>query len=114
MLRNDHEKNRHQFVSDEDQVMINIRRSDVEKMMAMNITPPTFELAGPRQHVYFDASKLRCAIATCGGLCPGLNDIIRAVVLELHYQYNVNNIFGKLQVKRRTEAVARARELGLL
>ena len=36
---------------------------------------PSFELAGPRSHIYFDPSKLRCALVTCGGLCPGLNDI---------------------------------------
>jgi len=84
----------HLFVSDDDQVMINIRRADIERMIATGASPPAFELAGPRRHIYFDPSKLRCAIATCGGLCPGLNDIIRAIVLELHYQYHVKHIYG--------------------
>jgi 6-phosphofructokinase 1 len=84
----------HPFVSDDDQVMVNIRRTDIERMIATSASPPAFELAGPRQHIYFDPSKLRCAIATCGGLCPGLNDIIRAIVLELHYQYQVKHIYG--------------------
>ena len=79
----------HLFVSDEDRIMINIRRTDILAMVDQGIDLPSFELAGPRRKVYFDASKLRCAIATCGGLCPGLNDIIRAIVLELHYRYGV-------------------------
>jgi len=82
------------FVSDDDRIMINIRHADIESMAAEGTPLPSFELAGPRRKVYFDASKLRCAIATCGGLCPGLNDIIRAIVLELHYRYGVKNIYG--------------------
>ena len=39
----------------------------------------SFDPAGPREKIYFDPSKLKCAIVTCGGLCPGLNDIIRGV-----------------------------------
>jgi 6-phosphofructokinase 1 len=83
-----------QFVSDDERVMINIKLTEAEAMIAHGMTPPAFELAGPRQRIYFDASKLRCAIVTCGGLCPGLNDIIRAIVLELHYRYHVKNIHG--------------------
>lgn len=55
---------------------------------------PSFEMAGPRDRIYFDPSKLRCALVTCGGLCPGLNDIIRSIVLELYYGYGVTNISG--------------------
>ena len=94
MLNIEHGGIHHLFVSDEDQVMINIKRANIEAMIAKGISPPAFELAGPRRKVYFDASKLRCAIATCGGLCPGLNDIIRAIVLELHYRYGVKIIYG--------------------
>jgi 6-phosphofructokinase 1 len=53
-----------------------------------------FEMAGPRAKIYFDPSKVHCAIVTCGGLCPGTNDVIRAIVLELHYLYGVRHIFG--------------------
>ena len=94
MLKEEHGGINHLFVSDEDQVMINIKRADIDAMLAKGISPPAFEVAGPRRKVYFDASKLRCAIATCGGLCPGLNDIIRAIVLELHYRYGVKIIYG--------------------
>jgi 6-phosphofructokinase 1 len=84
----------HLFVDDDDRVMININWKIIQQMIDEGLTPPAFELAGPRRRVYFDASKLRCAIATCGGLCPGLNDIIRAIVLELHYRYGVKIIYG--------------------
>ncbi len=94
MLREDHGGINHLFVSDEDQVMINIKRAYLQKMMEKGESPPTLEVAGPRKTVYFDPSKVRCAVATCGGLCPGLNDIIRAIVLELHYRYGVKLIYG--------------------
>ncbi|MHC4685267.1 MAG: 6-phosphofructokinase, partial [Planctomycetota bacterium] len=55
---------------------------------------PMFERAGARRKIFFDPKKLNCGIVTCGGLCPGLNDVIRAVTLSLTWQYGVKNIFG--------------------
>lgn len=55
-----------------------------------------FELAGPRQHLFFDPQETRAGIVTCGGLCPGLNNVIRSLVLELHHGYGVREIFGFL------------------
>jgi 6-phosphofructokinase 1 len=51
-------------------------------------------MAGPRRKIYFDPSKLKCGIVTCGGLCPGINDVIEAIVMELYYHYGVRSIFG--------------------
>ena len=82
------------FVSDESRVIIEVDASRVNQMVNKSQPLPSFELAGPRRHIFFDPSKLKCALVTCGGLCPGLNDIIRSVVLELHYGYGVKNIFG--------------------
>ena len=60
--------------------------------------PPTeellFEVAGPREKIYFDPKKTRAGIVTCGGLCPGLNNVIRSLVLELHHGYGVQEILG--------------------
>ncbi|WP_298068240.1 ATP-dependent 6-phosphofructokinase [uncultured Mailhella sp.] len=53
-----------------------------------------FEQAGPRDHIYFDPDKTKIAIVTCGGLCPGLNDVIRAIVMEAHYSYGVRSLTG--------------------
>ncbi|WP_203778353.1 ATP-dependent 6-phosphofructokinase [Paractinoplanes rishiriensis] len=55
---------------------------------------PSFEPGGPRRHIYFDPSKIRVGIVTCGGLCPGLNDVIRGLVLELTSHYGVSRIVG--------------------
>lgn len=52
------------------------------------------EAAGPRKRLYFDSSRAKCAIVTCGGLCPGINDVIRALVMEAHHAYNVPAILG--------------------
>ena len=54
----------------------------------------SFERAGPRAKIYFKPSTTRAAIVTCGGLCPGLNDVIRAVVMELYQWYNVDDVWG--------------------
>lgn len=53
-----------------------------------------FEPAGPRRHLYFDPGKVKCAVVTCGGLCPGLNDVIRSIVMEAHYAYGVSAVLG--------------------
>jgi 6-phosphofructokinase 1 len=52
------------------------------------------ELAGPRHKIFFQPEKTHAAIVTCGGLCPGLNDVIRAIVMCLWYRYGVKNISG--------------------
>ena len=53
---------------------------------------PALEIAGPRARIFFDPQKTHAAIVTCGGLCPGINDVIRAIVMELHYRYGVRRI----------------------
>jgi len=52
------------------------------------------EKAGPRENIYFDPSKVHAGIVTCGGLCPGLNDVIRAIVMTLWYRYGTKRISG--------------------
>ena len=52
------------------------------------------EKAGPRENIYFDPSNVRAGIVTCGGLCPGLNDVIRALVMTLWYRYGTKLISG--------------------
>ncbi|PKL35127.1 MAG: diphosphate--fructose-6-phosphate 1-phosphotransferase [Spirochaetae bacterium HGW-Spirochaetae-1] len=54
----------------------------------------SFELAGPREKLFFDPKTTKCAIVTCGGLCPGLNDVIRSIVMESYYRYGVRSIIG--------------------
>lgn len=56
--------------------------------------PASFQIAGPRNKIYFDPKKVKAAIVTCGGICPGLNDVIRGITLGLHRTYGVKSIFG--------------------
>lgn len=65
-----------------------------EDVQNLNGTPVSIEQAGPRRFVYYDPGKTKAAIVTCGGLCPGLNDVIRAIVLESYYGYGVHSILG--------------------
>ena len=53
-----------------------------------------YHRAGPRKHVFFQPSEVRAAIVTCGGLCPGLNTVIRELVVGLWDLYGVREIFG--------------------
>jgi 6-phosphofructokinase 1 len=53
-----------------------------------------FEVAGPREKLFFDPKKTRAGIVTCGGLCPGLNNVIRSLVLQLYHGYGVREILG--------------------
>ncbi|MCW2602603.1 MAG: diphosphate--fructose-6-phosphate 1-phosphotransferase [Pseudonocardiales bacterium] len=55
---------------------------------------PGFEPGGPRRRIWFDPPGVRAGIVTCGGLCPGLNDVIRALVQELWQHYGVREILG--------------------
>jgi 6-phosphofructokinase 1 len=52
------------------------------------------EMAGPRSHIFFDPAETHAGIITCGGLCPGLNDVIRSLVLTMWHQYGVRRISG--------------------
>ncbi|PIE75180.1 MAG: diphosphate--fructose-6-phosphate 1-phosphotransferase [Deltaproteobacteria bacterium] len=78
------------YVSDERKIYFKV---DSENNNGIGL-PEYFEAAGPREKIYFDPLKTKCAIVTCGGLCPGLNDIIRGIVLELYFRYGVKKILG--------------------
>jgi len=82
------------FTDDTARVLVNVDPDAIQARIRQGETPLSFEMAGPRKKIFFDASKVRCALVTCGGLCPGLNDIIRAIVLELYYRYGVKSIHG--------------------
>ena len=53
-----------------------------------------FVRAGVRPSLYFDPATTKAAIVTCGGLCPGLNNVIRQIVRDLHYLYGVDTVLG--------------------
>src|SRR4029453_4886330 len=82
------------FVSDDERVLYHASLQEVKACLAKGIEPPSMETAGPRRTLFFDPVKLACGIVTCGGLCPGLNDVIRSLVLSLYHHYGVKKVYG--------------------
>ena len=78
------------FANDDQRILLS-----VESTLGASIDPALgFEKAGPRRHVFFDPTRISAGIVTCGGACPGLNSVIRSLVLELHHWYGVKRILG--------------------
>jgi len=82
------------FVTDDDRIFFSDSVKAYKHVTGLGESAPTLELAGPRCKIYFDPPKSRAAIVTCGGLCPGINDVIRGIVMELYYRYGVKKICG--------------------
>ncbi|MGL4524703.1 MAG: ATP-dependent 6-phosphofructokinase [Spirochaetia bacterium] len=85
------------FVPDTDKVLFDTRYdASVSPEQNGNFLASSnlMEKAGPRQKLYFDPARVNAGICTCGGLCPGLNDVIRSVVRSLMLGYKVKNVWG--------------------
>ena len=86
--------NKEFYVSDEQRVLVNAEVQSVNECLNNNQTPLSFEIAGPRQKIFFHPQDITCGIVTCGGICPGLNDVIRTITLTLKWQYGVKKVLG--------------------
>lgn len=82
------------FVGAADKVLVDDTQLRLAAQIGDLAAQPAFELAGPRNKIFFDPRTVRCGIVTCGGLCPGLNNVIRGMVLELVRGYGVKRILG--------------------
>lgn len=83
------------YVSQTDRVMFDDTMSLFEARSGLDFSEmPSFEPGGPRPKIFHDPSTTKVGIVTCGGLCPGLNDVIRALVLELFEHYEVTEVTG--------------------
>ena len=82
------------FTGDEEHILLHSDLGAIRRYLDAGSEPPKFEAAGPREKIFFDPATLSCGIVTCGGLCPGLNDVIRSIVLSLHHHYGVRTIYG--------------------
>jgi len=82
------------YVGKADRVLLDDRRSSLREYSDDFSLAPAFELAGPRDRIFFDTSRLSCGIVTCGGLCPGLNDVVRSIVISLYHHYGVSKVYG--------------------
>ncbi|MCQ2108925.1 MAG: ATP-dependent 6-phosphofructokinase [Fibrobacter sp.] len=83
-----------QFVSDSEQVSLTTDVKRLKEFYEKNIPVPSLEAAGPRETIFHDPAWTRAGIVTCGGLCPGLNSVIKGLVQTLWFDYGVRNIFG--------------------
>ena len=84
-----------EFMTDNDhRVLFDHSPEKVRQCIENQTDPVTIEHAGARERIYFNPSSTICAVVTCGGLCPGLNDVIRGLVMTLNYSYGVRTIYG--------------------
>src|SRR5659263_437657 len=84
----------HKFVDDDDRLLCDVSSDYYEHCRTTGEVPVSFEKAGPRENIFFEPAKTKVGIVTCGGLCPGLNNVIRSLVNELHYRYGISRIVG--------------------
>ena len=77
------------FIHDETRV-----RHQIEMRPDREADDLGFERAGPREKIFFDPAETRAAIVTCGGLCPGINNVVRSAYYQLHHRYGVPEVLG--------------------
>jgi 6-phosphofructokinase 1 len=88
----DHDPNALNYVDDPEHIYV--EHTDDQSHSEDGVPRPGFEAAGPRRKIFFDPSKCRAAIVSCGGLCPGINDVIRGLTIELAQRYGVKHVYG--------------------
>ncbi|KJJ84379.1 diphosphate--fructose-6-phosphate 1-phosphotransferase [Candidatus Omnitrophus magneticus] len=86
-------KKQKSFISDTASIIYHVHKEEIAKELDENGLT-FFELAGPRETIYFNPKEITCGIVTCGGLCPGINDVLRAIVIELFERYGCNKVLG--------------------
>ncbi len=82
------------YTSDDKRILHNIYLKHYRDLITADGEPLSIEVAGPREKIFFDPAQTKAAIVTCGGLCPGINDVIRAIFMELFHRYGVKNVLG--------------------
>lgn len=84
----------HTFYNDDNRIIVDHDLNSVRAALKAGVDPFCFEAAGPRRKIFFDPEKTIAAVVTCGGLCPGFNDVIRSIVLQAQYRYGVPRTLG--------------------
>jgi len=82
------------MTEESDRILVLSENRRLEAVLAAGAEVPSFESAGPRPKLYFSPQNISCGIVTCGGLCPGLNDVIRSIAMTLWDGYGVRRILG--------------------
>ncbi|ESP62673.1 Pyrophosphate--fructose 6-phosphate 1-phosphotransferase, alpha subunit [Smithella sp. ME-1] len=82
------------FTNDQKRLLFNSHLDNYLSYSDKKGRPLSVELAGPRDKIFFNPLRTKAAIVTCGGICPGINDVIRSITMTLFYSYNVTEIVG--------------------
>ena len=82
------------FVEPDERTLISPYLASAREAFARGEEPPSFEIAGPRRRLFFEPARTRVAIASCGGISPGLNAVVRGLVMQLWHRYGTREIFG--------------------
>lgn len=82
------------FIEADDRILADVSLDNFNRCMKTREQPECLEKAGPREKLFFEPEKTSAAIVTCGGLCPGINNVIRSLIMALHYFYGVKRIIG--------------------
>lgn len=84
----------HEFITAGERILITENENYLKELAEKLGHTPTFERAGPLEKIFHDPSWTRVGIVTAGGLCPGLNNVIKGLVEILSFDYGVKSIFG--------------------
>ena len=84
----------HEFIQEGERILVTENESFMRYLENRLGHAPTFERAGPLPKIFHDPSWTRVGIVTAGGLCPGLNNVIKGLVEILSFDYGVKSIFG--------------------
>lgn len=82
------------FVEEDEKILFDTSLGEFDRCLSKGDTPVAVEKAGPRKRIFFNPEETTAAIVTCGGLCPGINNVIRSLVMGLHYFYGIKEIIG--------------------
>ena len=82
------------YVTETDRVLLDDTLGMAKRRDVTAAELPAFNPGGPREKLFFKPSSVTAGIVTCGGLCPGLNNVIRGLVLQLRNAYGVRSVLG--------------------
>ena len=83
-----------EYIGNDERIAFSSQIKNIIDQLETKKCLPSFEKAGPRKKIFFDPFTTKAAIVTCGGLCPGLNTVVKGIVKTLIEDYRVKNIVG--------------------
>lgn len=84
----------YKYVDDNERILYDPTPENLIRSFQSGEQPVSFEKAGPKEYIFFEPAKTKVGIVTCGGICPGLNNVIRSLVNQLYYRYGISRVLG--------------------